>query len=69
MAKKYKMNGFDWLVFSLIMLGAISWGLVGVSQMNLIDTIFGGVGLTQTVYILIGLAGLYKIWKFLNMKK
>jgi len=67
-AKKQKMNSLDWTAWVLVVVGALNWGLIGVSNVNLVDSVFGAAGLTQVIYILVGLAGLYKIWKALGMK-
>lgn len=42
----------------LIIVGAINWGLVGLLNLNLVNTVLGSVaGLEKIVYILIGLSG------------
>lgn len=46
----------------LILIGALNWGLVGVFDFNLVDALFGeGSTLSRVVYILVGLAAVYKI--------
>lgn len=50
-------------------LAAVNWGLVGLLNVNLVEVIFGSIGiLPKVVYILIGIAGLVKIYN-LTMKK
>jgi len=67
MAKK-RMSGWEWLAYVLVVVGAISWGLVGLVDWNLIDAIFGTVEwLIQLVYVLIGLSGLWILYKLFNM--
>tara|TARA_Y100000310_G_C20597826_1_gene771419 strand:- start:73 stop:276 length:204 start_codon:yes stop_codon:yes gene_type:complete len=67
MAKK-GMSGWEWLAYVLVVVGAISWGLVGLVDWNLIDAIFGTVEwLIQLVYVLIGLSGLWILYKLFNM--
>ena len=57
------MNALDWVAVVLVIIGAINWGLVGVSGFNLVEIIFGvGGSLTGLVYDLVGLAGLYMIY-------
>lgn len=56
------------LAVILIIVGALNWGLVGAFHLNLVEMLFGAASLlTRIVYILVGLAGLYKI--FLLIKK
>jgi uncharacterized membrane protein YuzA (DUF378 family) len=53
----------DKQALTLIIIGALNWGLIGLFQLDLIAVIFGGrTGLfTRMIYMLIGLAGLYGI--------
>lgn len=54
-----KLNVLDWIAVILTIIGAINWGLVGVADWNLVDSIFG-MGMAATiVYDLVGLAGIY----------
>ncbi len=64
-----KMNSVDWAALVLVIIGALNWGLVGVARLNLVETILGLGTLTQVVYILVGLAGLYMVWMALGKKK
>jgi len=46
----------------LLIIGAINWGLVGLSNTNLVAEIFGSSGdLTRIIYLLVGAAGVLKI--------
>lgn len=46
----------------LTIIGAVNWGLVGLLNFNLVDTIFGvGSMLTRIVYSVVGIAGLINI--------
>lgn len=48
------------LVITII--GAINWGLIGLLDFNLVDTLFGvGSLLSRIVYILVGICGLVNI--------
>ena len=47
----------------LTIIGAINWGLIGIFDFNLVDTIFGtGSILSRTIYSLVGIAGLVNIY-------
>ncbi len=63
-----KMSTLDWVAWVLVVVGAINWGLV-VFNVNLVQTLFGMGTLTQLVYSLVGLAGLYFVWMALTKKK
>lgn len=43
--------------FTLVIVGAINWGLVGLLQYNLVNTVLGATGLENIVYILVGVSG------------
>lgn len=47
----------------LTIIGAIVWGLIGVFDFNLVETIFGDNSvLSRIIYTLVGLAGLVNIY-------
>ncbi|MDR1663568.1 MAG: DUF378 domain-containing protein [Clostridiales bacterium] len=51
----------DWTALTLIILGAINWGLIGLFKFDLIATVCGGVEtiIARIIYCVIALAGLY----------
>lgn len=58
----------DWLrslALTLVIVGAINWGLVGLFNFDLVNAVFGGNTtyapsmLSRIVYILVALSGLY----------
>ncbi|MBI1979017.1 MAG: DUF378 domain-containing protein [Candidatus Aenigmarchaeota archaeon] len=63
------MGALDWLVFALLVVGALNWGLIGIANINVVETIFSFSSLLlKAIYILVGLAGLWKIYKVLMAK-
>lgn len=53
------------LVITII--GAINWGLIGILDFNLVDTIFGtGSMLSRIIYGLVGITGLVNIGILFN---
>lgn len=59
-----KMSWLDWLTCVLVIVGAINWGLVGAFDFDLVDWLFGLTSaLARLIYILIGLSGIYMIFK------
>lgn len=46
--------------FGLLVVGGLNWGLVGLLDMNLVDTLLGaGSMLAKLVYILVGLSAVW----------
>ena len=65
-----KMKEVDWLAYVLVTVGAINWGLVGAFRLDLVQTILGtSPALVQLTYILIGLSGLYWLYKMTTKGK
>lgn len=55
-------NPLMMLAYILVIVGGLNWGLVGAFDFNLVNAIFGGVvWLEDLVYILVGLAAIYKL--------
>ena len=56
------MKIIDKITLVLVIIGAINWGLVGIFNFNLVDTIFGMMSiLSRIIYILVGISGLWTI--------
>ena len=59
------MKIIDNIALALIIIGAINWGLIGLFNFNLVDTLFGiGSVLSRIVYTLVGISGLWTIKLF-----
>lgn len=57
------MKALHTIAITLIIVGAINWGLVGLFDFNLVAAIFGaGSGMSRLVYVLVGLSGLVAIF-------
>lgn len=50
------------VAYALVFIGGLNWGLVGLFDQNLVTMIFGGMGLEQIVYILVGLSTVFVIY-------
>ncbi len=62
------MKGMDLLALSLLIIGGVNWGLIGLFQFNLVATLFGSDALlSRIIYTLVGLSALYSL-KFFNTK-
>jgi hypothetical protein len=59
------MRFLDVLTLTLVIVGALNWGLVGLARFDLVAALFGLTfgetsALTSTVYVLVALSGLYQ---------
>ena len=59
------MKALDLVTLSLVVVGALNWGLVGLAHFDLVATIFGlsfgqTSALTSVIYTLVGFSGLYQ---------
>ncbi len=55
------MKKLDVVAAALLVIGGLNWGLVGTAGIDAVSTLFGPVSpLSRTVYVLVGLAGLYQ---------
>ena len=59
----------DWTALTLIIIGAINWGLIGLFRFDLIATLFGGMesAISRVIYVLVGLAGLYCLSLYMKL--
>lgn len=57
-----RMNGFDLVALTLVIVGAINWGIIGLAGSNLIALTLGEGFLARSFYVVIGLAGIYAVW-------
>ena len=56
------MKIIDTVALILVIVGAINWGLIGLFNFNLVDTLFGvGSALSRIIYSLVGISGLWSI--------
>ena len=58
------------LVGWVLAVGAINWGLVGLLNLNVVESILGaGSILTKVVYVVVGVAGVWKVYMMTMGKK
>lgn len=56
------MKIIDKIALVLIIIGSINWGLIGIFNFNLVETIFGNMTMiARIIYGLVGLSGLWGI--------
>ena len=61
MMNKNMMGWMHVVAFTLVIVGALNWGLVGLLNFNLVEMLFGVSSLTPLVYVLVGVSGLYLV--------
>ncbi len=50
------------VAFTLVVVGALNWGLVGLFNFNLVTSLVGSMpGLEQLVYVLVGLSAVWVV--------
>ena len=68
--KNFRMNPIDWTALTLIVVGALNWGLVGVAHFvdaaanwNIVNILLGGFPTIEfAVYLLVGLSSLWVVY-------
>ena len=51
------MKTLNIIALTLVIIGALNWGLIGIMNFNLVDSIFGIASIwSRTIYVLVGLA-------------
>ena len=59
------MKIIDRIALVLVIIGAINWGLIGLFEFNLVDSIFGTMSVvSRIIYTLVGISGLWTIRYF-----
>ena len=57
-----KTNWLDYTLLTLVIIGAINWGLIGFFRFDLVAFLFGNLSwLSRIVYALVGIGGLSTI--------
>lgn len=56
------MKILDSIALTLVIIGAINWGLIGFFGFNLVAALFGSMSmLSRIIYALVGISGLYAV--------
>ncbi|MFW6014391.1 MAG: DUF378 domain-containing protein [Nanoarchaeota archaeon] len=62
-----KTNAVDWVAMVLVIIGGVNWGLYGLFQLDLVETIFEPIFgefsvVARVVYTLVGVSAVYMIY-------
>lgn len=50
----------DYTALTLVIIGAVNWGLIGFFRLDLVNLLFGNMTwISRIIYALVGLSGLY----------
>ncbi len=59
------MKTLDYILLTLVVIGAVNWGLIGFLRFDLVRVLFGDMSiLSRIIYAAVGLSGLYAISYF-----
>ncbi|MFV0520004.1 MAG: DUF378 domain-containing protein [Lachnospirales bacterium] len=57
-----RIRTLDYIFLTLLVIGGINWGLLGLFNFNLVTMLFGNsILLTNIIYILVGISAIYSI--------
>jgi hypothetical protein len=59
-----RMKALNLITLIIVIIGGLNWGLVGLADVDLVATLFGGRNsiLSTIVYLIVGLSALYQIY-------
>lgn len=62
------LKRFEPLALFLLIVGALNWGILGVTggETNVVTEVFGTGTLTDVIYVVIGVCGLYFVPRLLD---
>ena len=64
------MKILSYIALTLVIVGSINWGLIGLLDFNLVDALFGTDSfLSSLIYSLVGLAGLYSLYFYCDLSE
>ena len=65
-----KLNGITWITLTLVVVGALNWGLVGLFDFDLVAAIFGQMSrISRVVYVLVSISGVFLFISAIKSKK
>lgn len=55
-------RGLDYTALTIVIIGAINWGLIGILKFDLVAFLFGNLSwISRIIYTIVGICGLYLI--------
>ncbi|MDO4321579.1 MAG: DUF378 domain-containing protein [Lachnospiraceae bacterium] len=63
-------KGIDYTALTLVIIGAVNWGLIGFFKLDLVNLLFGNMTwISRIIYALVGLSGLYLLSLYGRVKE
>lgn len=62
-----KMNVFDKVAYTLLVIGGLNWALIGFFNYNLIGKVFSN-DVARIIYSVVGVAALYGLYQIASMR-
>ena len=69
--REIQMKAFDVIVATLLVVGGLNWGLVGLFSFDLVASILGNMSaLSRIIYIVVGISAVYQAiqWKAIQKR-
>ncbi len=63
------MKALDIVAAILLVVGGLNWGLIGAFNFNFVTYALGTDSLAHIVYILVGLAAIYRIFQWKSIRR
>lgn len=64
------MSALDWIAMTLLIVGGINWGLVGLVNFDLVAALFGEISpVSRIIYTLVGISALWTIFSCRKLAK
>lgn len=58
-------KGLDYTLLTIVIIGAVNWGLIGFFRFDLVAFLFGEMSwISRIIYAVVGISGLYLISAF-----
>jgi uncharacterized membrane protein YuzA (DUF378 family) len=70
--EEQRLRAMKWVdIFSAIILaiGGLNWGFIGFLEVNLVEKVFGNIGMARLIYCIVGLCALYEILMFRTIQR
>ena len=63
-SRQISENIFQGLIQPILMIGALTWGLIGIADYNILEIVAGNGMVVKGIYMAIGVAGIIELVAF-----
>ena len=65
-----RMSALDWIAMTLLIIGGVNWGLVGLFNFDLVASLFGEFSaLSRAIYVAVGASALWCLYTASKMSR